>query len=352
MQKPYRVFVPILALLTLTVPLGATLAEPPVDPAHVTVGVHEAVDGCAEWDTEELIKTVAYQETFNHYDDLPGFVDLIFLDEAEPKLVALFDADHRGLALPEPTAPVHGIPIYVEETRFEPLMTPWETDTAGNTLPLPPIPGACSGIQPGARISTVIGGCSTNFVFTDQNGIYYIGTAGHCGPTGSRVNIGNHGSSGTIIYSTGNGGVGTDFAMIRIDDDKQDLVDPSMCYWGGPTEVAGVGGGRAVHYGYPVIYSMSHLTRPRVGEISSSGGTNSFSFMGLVASGDSGSGARHEHGGALGTVTHVNVPLLIFAHSGPYAFGTKVDRGLGLAEAATGLDFEIVTAPIEADLPL
>lgn len=107
----------------------------------------------------------------------------------------------------------------------------------------------CFGIRPGAWLLTVtpttIGWCSMAHVY-GAPGSYQISTAGHCGKIGDIATViagtgSRSGATGVILLdfgkfvkSTGDAGIGKDWALIGIDSPWQKLVSPTMCFWGGP----------------------------------------------------------------------------------------------------------------------
>lgn len=109
-----------------------------------------------------------------------------------------------------------------------------------------------AGIRPGAWLLFVsddgIGWCSAAHVFGSP-GSYQISTAGHCGKAGDMAYmlgaVGGDGSGGlqdlpvllpigAISRSTGDAGIGKDWALISIAPAYQSLVTPTMAFWGGP----------------------------------------------------------------------------------------------------------------------
>lgn len=167
------------------------------------------------------------------------------------------------------------------------------------------------GIRPGQLILLTEGDttslCTSNFVFTNAAGNYFIGTAGHCGHVGAQVtmlflpmglvDIGN------IVYSTGDAGVGNDFALISIDPALNQYVSPSLAYWGGPTGVYTGGAGTVVeHAGWGLVVGTGGT--PRAG-LSTEHTSTLWSFLGVIYSGDSGSGAVALGGQAVGNITHM-----------------------------------------------
>jgi hypothetical protein len=103
-----------------------------------------------------------------------------------------------------------------------------------------------SGIRPGALLLFIdldagsIGWCSAAHVYGGR-----ISTAGHCGKNGDVVSmVGLVGDRlpvlldiGTISSSTGDGGVGRDWALISINPAYTSLLSPTMAFWGGPRGV-------------------------------------------------------------------------------------------------------------------
>jgi hypothetical protein len=119
------------------------------------------------------------------------------------------------------------------------------------------MPGAVGlvsqGIRPGSWLVTVttnpigFAWCTANFVFA-KNGVYGIGTAGHCAardalggyPDVTAYVVPPAGQGLPGFYHIGkfvlshNNGVGDDFAMISIYPQYQSWVNPTMPVWGGP----------------------------------------------------------------------------------------------------------------------
>src|SRR5256714_10846741 len=107
------------------------------------------------------------------------------------------------------------------------------------------------GIRPGAWLLTVtdkeVGWCSMAHVY-GAPGSYQISTAGHCGRTGDLGTVigavGNHTVNGVPVpvlldfgkysHSTGDAGIGKDWALIGVSPQYQSLVTPTMAFWGGP----------------------------------------------------------------------------------------------------------------------
>lgn len=235
----------------------------------------------------------------------------------------------------------------------------------------------CIGIRPGALLLNLNGGislCSLAFVFGSA-GNYDISTAGHCTKSGETVTVvaalGNRGGlAGPVLLDFGktsnsiDGGVGKDHAMIDVFAPFQGLVTPTMCIWGGPTgtftstgstaSVVLISGNRIkippeistnpnpflvepiLHYGHGVGIGAGGTPRQGGGfHWTSTYGT----FVGLIAPGDSGSGASVAMGDQAGNtreagliVTHIVVDPLLRTGIG-IAAGTRISS---IGTAANG----------------
>lgn len=209
--------------------------------------------------------------------------------------------------------------------------------------------GPCAGIRPGAQMTSPAG-CTFNFVFADAASRLYIGTAGHCvNGVGDRVEGAGLGAFGTVVFQL-NDGVGNDFALIAIDAAKYGSVTPAMCHWGGPTsgEPAAPALGDALkQYGHGIALGQLQETRPREGTLTL-WRENSWRALAPITNGDSGSPLLFATGEAAGVVTHLSTefssgePLTVLAN----ASGTRFARAVALAEAGTGLDLTLLTAPL------
>lgn len=189
------------------------------------------------------------------------------------------------------------------------------------------------GIRPGQLI--ILGGgslCTSNFVFTNAAGEFFIGTAGHCGNVGDQVTMlylpGGLVDIGNVVLSTGDAGIGNDFALIKIKPELYGDVSPSLAYWGGPTGVYG-GTGPAVvqHAGWGLVVGTGGT--PRVG-LGLDWGPNAWRFESAITPGDSGSGAIVLGGQAAGNITHIAVDGSLF----PPVFmtGTSMTKILQIAD--------------------
>jgi hypothetical protein len=188
------------------------------------------------------------------------------------------------------------------------------------------------GIRPGQLLlifgDDTISLCTSNFVF--QSGSqYYIGTAGHCGSVGDEVDMvflpNGIANIGRIVKSTGDKGIGNDFALIEIHQTLNQWVSPSMAFWGGPTAAYGDSGPALVeHVGWGLVVGTGGT--PRVG-LGVEWTPDEWRFEGVITFGDSGSGANVVHGLAAGNITHISVHLNTLT----VAAGTSIQKILQLA---------------------
>jgi hypothetical protein len=168
-------------------------------------------------------------------------------------------------------------------------------------------------IRPGALFLAGGGLCTYNFIYGAGT---KIGTAGHCvSSVGQTVSILAApsvpllGALGTVSAFR-NGGVGDDWALIDVFPHWHEWVDPNMAYLGGPSCSAWAGqGGNVKSVGHGVQTGLAAAV-PRVSTAGASNG-NSFSGIGLVSGGDSGSPVIQNSplntcplGTAAGIITH------------------------------------------------
>jgi hypothetical protein len=191
------------------------------------------------------------------------------------------------------------------------------------------------GIRPGAWLLTVtdqeIGWCSMAHVY-GAPGSYQVSTAGHCGKTGDYGTVigalGNKTVDGVpvpVLYdfgrysrSTGDAGIGKDWALIGVDAAAQSLVTPTMAFWGGPFGIYRATGDvvsanlvkgsvstnpnpmlvqQILHYGHGAGVGAGGT--PRAGT-AIAWRSNYFTFFGAITPGDSGSGSNTLAGDTLG----------------------------------------------------
>lgn len=249
------------------------------------------------------------------------------------------------------------------------------------------------GIGPGSALQMGVDGidsvCTAAFLLRDPTtGAYYLSTAGHClvrdpeDPTTvtgethpelalNRVDIclagclNNGLSLGTYVSLVAqdgfhpvayakSGGIGADFGLIRLPAEVHDQLRPALPQWGGPVGVAdGSTGDLVVHYGHgtllvPGVVAVVTRTPADQGRIAVHGGEDgeSFSALGHVTGGDSGSGAslaepdpvEGARGTAgLGVITH----SIVYAGA-PTFSGTLLSHGLDMVASDLGLGLELV----------
>jgi hypothetical protein len=247
------------------------------------------------------------------------------------------------------------------------------------------------GIRPGAWLLTVtdqeVGWCSMAHVYGTA-GAYQISTAGHCGKTGDTGTVigalGNHTVNGVSVpvlldfgkysHSTGDAGIGKDWALISVFSQYQNLVTPTMAFWGGPigmftstgevvsanllgnkgpqistdpnpTLVQGI-----VHYGHGAGVGAGGT--PRAG-VATNWRTNYFTYFGAITPGDSGSGSNVLTGDqvgdnreAAGINTHIYVDGSLATGLGNVA-GTRATQ-----VQATLANGQILPYPAPTPVPL
>lgn len=215
-------------------------------------------------------------------------------------------------------------------------------------------PADTATITPGTQMYTDGAQCTANFVFTDAAGAVYVGYAAHCAgtgaatdtdgcladslPLGTRVRFaerGNLASEGTTLgegiltYSSWEtmDRVGTtdantcaynDFALVRVDADDVDQVNPSVPFWGGPTGIdtdGTVAGDRVWSYGNSSLRAglepLSPKTGVSLGDDAADGGwTHPLYTVTPGVPGDSGSGFLSAGGRAVGTLSTLGLAPL------------------------------------------
>ena len=247
------------------------------------------------------------------------------------------------------------------------------------------------GIRPGAWLLTVtpqeVGWCSMAHVYGTP-GAYQISTAGHCGKTGDTGTVigavGGHTVNGVSVpvlldfgkysHSTGDAGIGRDWALISVDSQYQNLVTPTMAFWGGPIGMftstgevvsanllAGKGPQVSVNPNPTLVQGIVHYGHgagvgaggtPRSG-VATNWRTNYFTFFGAITPGDSGSGSNVLTGDnvgdnreAAGINTHIYVDGSLRTGLGNVA-GTRATQ-----VGATLANGQILPYPAPTPVPL
>lgn len=208
--------------------------------------------------------------------------------------------------------------------------------------PSDPTDLTCPGIRPGSLIQMPSGSfCTLNFVFADETKTY-VGTAGHCIDVGERARLPSAGQEiGTAVFSSPFS-FGRDFALIEVDPEDLEMVDPEICFWGGPT-AAYQGGSvqgrmvRSVGHGWASTFGNAP-PRPGVG-IGQWNDERHFEYTGNLRRGDSGSPVRFDTGEALGIVNSASPPQF------PRTIGgTLVTAALAMADEAGFTGLHVVLA--------
>lgn len=239
------------------------------------------------------------------------------------------------------------------------------------------------GIRPGAWLLLLTGGigwCTTAHVYGSP-GAYKISTAGHCGKVGDTATViaafGNRNSVlNPILLDFGkfgtaqDGGLGNDYALIPVDAPWQNLVSPTMAFWGGPRGVY-TKTGSTVAVKFPrrgliptltvnpdpllaqVIVHYGHGTGVGTGGTPRAGtaihwGASHFMFEGVISPGDPGSGANALTGDtaganmeAAGIITHIWIDLLMRQ-------GIGIMGGTRVTKVGTPANGQFVPYPVPA----
>jgi hypothetical protein len=184
----------------------------------------------------------------------------------------------------------------------------------------------------------------------------FIGTAGHClldegeavfapgeGPAAQDADGERFGEYAYAVNGVADE-PNLDFALIRVDDEREGEVNAALCHFGGPTSLTpeARAGSLVHHFGQGLGYGD---TVPGPSGAVLSGGTveapNSTLLAGAAIFGDSGSPLITADGEALGVV----VAILLAAPT--VVIASDVADHLPLAERALGLHFEVVTAAFD-----
>jgi hypothetical protein len=246
---------------------------------------------------------------------------------------------------------------------------------------------ACYGvIRPGAVFSTFPDwwrSCTLNWIVEDESGALYVGTAGHCVNDGDTAYVPQAWGPGRAfgeVVAREYEGIGRDWAWIRIHDSALDLVDPTLCHWGGPVKDAPASSaGPALQYGWGRVYYEEAATRARPFTAGASPvdagaepvfGARTASTLYLVGPGgpgDSGSPVMSADGAPYGFLTHgltaaaaVDVGRYVIEdaagvavgspdypvepHHGSAVWGTTFQAAVAGGEAQLGTTLTLVTS--------
>lgn len=337
----------ILILCVLLVTSGMTLATAPAagvsEPLvlrEFTIDPEVMEDIRNEW-VDDLLATHP-EGTWATMDFKPTDDQLFRMGLPPADVLTSLDLDRPTLVFPDGSYEV------LEDL---PSVDSIQTTTSAGTVS---VAGAgWFGVRPGGWLLLLDGGigwCSFAHVYGSP-GSYSISTAGHCGATGDTATViagtGNRGGAAGVVLlnigkfskSTGDGGIGRDWALISVDAPWQKLVSPTMAFWGGPvgmytktgaTVSAALFGGRKlidgpyvnpdpflvqgiVHYGHGTGVGAGGT--PRAGTAFHWGATTMI-WEGVISPGDSGSGSNTATGDAAGAQreaasinTHIFVDL-------------------------------------------
>jgi hypothetical protein len=196
-------------------------------------------------------------------------------------------------------------------------------------------------ITPGNQTVTAGGQCTSNFVYQDGSNVY-LGQAAHCSgtgaatetdgcdsgsqPLGTPVEIEGASQPGTMVYNSwlamqaaGEADEETcafnDLALVRVNPADVPNVNPSVPGFGGPTGVGSWGGtGSTVYtYGNSSLRFGVGALKPKQGIVvqnSPGGWSHDVYTLTPGIPGDSGSGFLNATGGAIGTLSTVQLAPL------------------------------------------
>lgn len=245
-------------------------------------------------------------------------------------------------------------------------IVPWPSDAAVDLPGYTPIqPGAAVTVYPGdaypkAVLGTPFAVCTLNFVFRDDEHTY-IGDAGHCVQSvGQRIAAPGIGEFGTVAFRVScritpcdNRPVVDDFALIRVDEDKLDMVSPVMRGLGTPpsgftTSDETSTGDLVLVHGQGAPFSLAEPGRTQPGVLEHD---DALSFATtLQGPGNSGSPVvRLQDGKALGIIAATRTPAALAGTpadmDAPLQGGPTVEHIMDLL-AASGFDVHLVTEEV------
>ncbi len=202
-------------------------------------------------------------------------------------------------------------------------------------------------IRPGAALGLTQFACTANFVFENGDRLA-IGTAGHCtweGQTQYTLLVNPeqqmaYTAIGRTVFSTGNAGIGSDFALIEIDERFHGIVRPEVslidgpCGWGMTASL----GTPMEGYGHGLVWGAGGQSRAGA-LLSDDGHALTYALAPGVSWGDSGSPAIFAVGSEAAAVTTHAIAMT------PYAVGTSMPRVFELLDAAGHGGWSLVDSP-------
>jgi hypothetical protein len=218
-----------------------------------------------------------------------------------------------------------------------------------------PLPGQV-GIRPGSMmVSPYI--CTMNFIFR-KGSTLAIGTAGHCLKGGEPVTLLTlaPGGENPVLVTLGkvllkrDAGVGRDYGLVEIPPSLHGFVFPTIAGVGGPCGVYAGGDPQPVaHYGHGLVGGTGGTPRAGMGIEAEQPkppllpplewNDKSYSWVGEISNGDSGSAVRIGQLPAVGNLTHgIGLPLDVPQPSA-LAWGTRVTT-------ITGSGWSLVSSPL------
>lgn len=222
-----------------------------------------------------------------------------------------------------------------------------------------------SQIRPGVVVTAAGSQCTSNFLYTDNRGDYYLGTAAHCfspdsnsgidpcvaqnEALGTEVEIQNAAFVGSLVYSSwqtmkeaneeaGSGiCLGNDFAVIKLDRRDHDNIHPAARVFGGPTALfkgSGNPGDGVFTYGQsPLNFGLTQAKQGTIESLSEDGWIYTVTLDSPGVPGDSGSAVLHESGQAIGILSTLGACVGLCA---PTSNGVaNLEMALSYANATT-----------------
>jgi hypothetical protein len=202
-------------------------------------------------------------------------------------------------------------------------------------------PAASATVHPGVQTYTAGGQCTANFVFEDASGTY-LGQAAHCSgtggqtetdgctsgslPLGTPVEVKGASKPATLAYNSWltmqaqgetdpDACAFNDLALVKLDPADVGKVNPSVPGFGGPTGLGTVGGLGSTVYSYGNSSLRGGITKlsPKQGVViqnEGNGWSHIVSTLTPGVPGDSGSGFMNGSGGAIGTLSTLQIAPL------------------------------------------